>query len=168
MNDDTQNRTPNIGTQVSAIFLALIVGGFVAIVTVLVFANLFQPYKEMMPVAFVCAAILGSVCGLGLRRSMFASHETDHDDELTYCLQLKHTKQRLFQPTAPNPMFYRLKLSNWRCQIRQLVANIATRVRSPPLIYVVEQTLREKFGLILIESRSKKLRWESARGALVY
>jgi len=83
MNDDTQNRASNIGTQVGAMFLALVVGGIVAIVTVLVFANLFQPYKEMMPVAFVCGAILGSVCGLGLRRSMLASYETKHDDEST-------------------------------------------------------------------------------------
>ena len=79
MNDGIDPQPPSIGKRISALLMALVVGGFVAIVTVLFFANVFQPYKEMMPVAFICAAILGSVCGLGLRRSMLGTRVAKQD-----------------------------------------------------------------------------------------
>jgi len=79
MNDDIDPRPPSIATRVSVLLMALVVGGFVAIAIVLVFATVFQPYKEMMPVAFICAAILGSVCGLGLRRSMLGTRVAKQD-----------------------------------------------------------------------------------------
>lgn len=85
MTNDDHNarvRIHRVATQISSMLLALAVGGFVAIVTVLVFATVFQPYKEMMPVAFVVATVVGSVCGLGLRRLMLALPGTNtRDDE---------------------------------------------------------------------------------------
>ncbi|QDT38617.1 hypothetical protein [Stratiformator vulcanicus] len=70
MNDDdgTQFRGPTIGTQVFSIFIAMIVGVFVAIVTILFFEMLFRTNKEAMLVALVFAVILGSGYGLRLRR----------------------------------------------------------------------------------------------------
>ena len=68
--------------QILTLILALVIGGFVAIGTVWVFAILFQPFKEMIPVAFFFAAFAGSAIGLGLRRTILAllRRNTRHEE----------------------------------------------------------------------------------------
>ena len=76
MNDNTtKSNTPSVGTSLAALLVGVIAGVVAAIVTVLIFANTFPTDKNMMPVAFLCAAIAGSICGLGLRRSILSRGE---------------------------------------------------------------------------------------------
>ncbi len=71
--EDDHSRKDGILLQILTFPFALLAGGCAAIGTVFVFAALFPTNKDMLLVAFVCAAALGSIIGLGLRRKLLAS-----------------------------------------------------------------------------------------------
>ena len=73
---------PKAGNQFLAFVYAMVVGGFVAISTVVLLATAFRPYKELMPIAFICAAILSSLCGIAARRSLLIPNEKQDDEPI--------------------------------------------------------------------------------------
>jgi hypothetical protein len=74
-NDDC-SRVDGILLPILTLAFAVLVGVGAAIGTVIVIADLFPTNKDMIPVAFVCAAVIGSALGLGLRRKILSSLRT--------------------------------------------------------------------------------------------
>ncbi len=66
-------------SQIGIGFSGIMIGGIIAIYSVLLFAWAFPTDKEMIPVAFVVSALAGGLIGIGIMRTLLIEQTDDED-----------------------------------------------------------------------------------------